>query len=109
MIATLLTIAVVIAPLYASQMWWKSHLNPVTIGILAWTPGLIMLNWQPYFLSPIYIHLNRPVAPELYFALAMGFFSFWAGCAAVKALSRRSRIPDRSGRLATRHQHRRGP
>jgi hypothetical protein len=100
MIATLLTIAVVIALLYASQMWWKSHLNPVTIGILAWTPGLIMLHWQPYFLSPIYIHLNRPVAPELYFALAMGFFSFWAGCATLKALSRPAAFQIDHGRLA---------
>ncbi len=85
MIETLLTIAVGIALLIASQSWWRSHLNPVTIGILAWMPGLIMLHWPPYFLSPIYIHLNRPVIPELYLALALAFFSFWAGCAVARA------------------------
>lgn len=100
MIETLLTIAVIVPLLYASQMWWKSHLNPVTIGILAWTPGLIMLHWQPYFLSPIYIHLNRPVAPELYIALALGFVFFWAGCAVTKALSRPSAFQIQPARLA---------
>lgn len=90
MIETLLTIVVVIVLLIASQWWWRSHLNPVTIGILAWTPGLIMLHWPPYFLSPIYIHLNRPIIPELYVALALAFFSFWAGCAAARAFSGRA-------------------
>lgn len=87
MIATLLTISVIGLLIAASQAWWRSLFNPVTLGLLAWTPGLIMMNWPPYFLSPLYIHLNRPLYPLLYVALAIAFLSFWAGCATVKALS----------------------
>lgn len=87
MILTIVTIAVSVVLFMVSQWWWKSHLNPVTVGIVAWTPGLIMLNWPPYFLHPYYIHLNRPIVPEFYLALAMAFFAFWAGCASVKLLS----------------------
>jgi len=86
-IATLLTIAVVALLLSASQAWWRSWFNPVTWGLLAWTPGLIMMNWPPFFISPLYIHLNRPLIPLLYVALFIAFISFWAGCATAKSLS----------------------
>jgi hypothetical protein len=87
MIATLLTVCVIVLLLVASQAWWRSLFNPVTFGILSWTPGLILMNWPPFFLSPRYIHLNRPISPLLYVALLLAFVSFWAGCASVKALS----------------------
>jgi hypothetical protein len=87
MIATLLTVCVIALLLAASQAWWRSLFNPVTFGILSWTPGLILMHWPPFFLSPLYIHLNRPISPLLYVALLLAFVSFWAGCAVVKALS----------------------
>lgn len=87
MIATLVTL-IVCAVLYGlARAWWHSHLNPVSFGILAWVPALVMVNWPPYFLSPLYIHLNRPISALVYYAMAVGFFSFWAGCALVKTLS----------------------
>ena len=102
MIETLLTLLVCASLFVASRLWWKSHLNPVALGIIAWTPALIMLNWPPYFLSPVYIHLNRPVYPLVYVALAIAFFSFWAGCAAVKALSKPLAFEVVPARLALR-------
>ncbi|MBD8620609.1 hypothetical protein IFT67_16935 [Sphingomonas sp. CFBP 13728] len=87
MIGTLLTLIVCGSLFILSQAWWRSYLNPVSLGILAWMPALVMLNWPPYFLSPIYIYLNRPVSQYIYIAMAMGFLSFWAGCALVKTLS----------------------
>ena len=89
MIGTLLTIAVCLTLFMISRWWWRSHLNPVSLGILAWTPGLIMLNFPPYFLSPYYIHLNRPVSIYVYLAMGLCFTFFWAGCALVKAISPR--------------------
>jgi hypothetical protein len=88
MIPTILTIVACLALIALSQTWWRSHLNPVTIGIIAWLPGLVMLWWPPYFLSPLYIHLNRPVGFLIYLAMGLCFASFWAGCAMVKALSK---------------------
>ena len=90
MIGTLLTIALGLILIMLSQSWWRSHLNPVTIGLIAWMPAMILLNWPPYFLSPLYIHLNRPPVIEVYVALTMAFFSFWAGCAVVKATAGRA-------------------
>lgn len=87
MIATLLTICLIALLISASQAWWRSLFNPVTWGLLSWTPGLVMMHWPPFFLSPLYIHLNRPLTPLLYVALALAFVSFWAGCATVKTLS----------------------
>jgi hypothetical protein len=87
MIATLLTISLIALLLVASQAWWRSLFNPVTFGILSWTPGLILMHWPPFFLSPLYIHLNRPLSPLLYVAVPLAFMSFWAGCAIVKVLS----------------------
>lgn len=88
MIATLATIAICALLAALTQAWWRSYLNPVTLGVLVWLPGMIMLHWPPFFLSPLYIHLNRPISPLVYIALALGFGAFWAGCAVVKALSK---------------------
>lgn len=87
MLGTLLTLIVCAALLALSQAWWRSYANPVTLGTLAWMPALVMLNWPPYFLSPLYIHLNRPVSVYLYIAMAMALLAFWAGCVLVKTLS----------------------
>jgi len=70
-----------------TQRWWKSYLNPVTWGVLAWMPALVMLGWAPMFVSPIYIHQNRPLSFLVFVAMGLGFASFWAGCALVKTLS----------------------
>jgi hypothetical protein len=102
MIATLLTLSVVALLLGASQAWWRSHLNPVTLGLLSWTPGLVMINWPPFFLSPLYIHLNRPVSPLLYLALGLALIAFWAGCATVRSLSRPSAFQLDPAKLAWR-------
>ena len=87
MLGTLMTLIVCAGFFALSQSWWRSYANPVSLGILAWTPALAMLNWPPYFLSPLYIHLNRPLGINIYLAMGMGFLSFWAGCALVKSLS----------------------
>ena len=87
-IATLLTISGCLVLLFISQLWWRSYLNPITLGILVWLPGMVMIHWPPFFLSPLYIHLNRSVHPLLYLALAIALASFWAGCALVKMLSK---------------------
>jgi hypothetical protein len=81
-ILTLILWAILFA---ASRWWWRSHLNPVTIGLLAWLPALVLINFPPFFLSPYYIHLNRPIAFAVYVALALAFVSFWVGCATAKA------------------------
>lgn len=90
MIGTLLTLAVCLTLFMISRWWWRSHLNPVSLGILAWTPALIMLNFPPYFLSPHYIHLNRAISFNVYLAMGLSFAFFWAGCALVKAISKRN-------------------
>lgn len=87
MIATVLTILVCGLLVVITQAWWRSYLNPVTLGALVWLPGLIMVHWSPFFLDPRYIHLNRAFSPLAYIALGIAFISFWAGCALVKALS----------------------
>lgn len=87
MIGTLITLVVCFGLLALSQWWWRSLLNPVSLGILAWTPALVMLNWPPYFLSPLYIQLNRPVSLYVYIAMAVALLSFWAGCSLIKSLS----------------------
>ncbi len=99
---TLLTLLVCWCLFVVSRLWWKSHLNPVALGVLAWTPALVMLNWPPYFLSPVYIHLNRPIYSLTYVALAIAFLSFWAGCAVVKAVSKPLAFEVVPARLALR-------
>lgn len=89
LIGTLLTLAGCAIAFFLARWWWRDILNPVALGVLAWMPGLILLNWPPFFLSPIYIHLNRPVSENVFIALVLGFLSFWGGCATIKLLSPR--------------------
>lgn len=88
MIGTIVTLSVCAILFALSRAWWRSFLNPVSLGIVIWMPALVMLNWPPFFLLPVYIHLNQPVSPLLYLALALAFVSFWGGAAMVRALIR---------------------
>jgi hypothetical protein len=88
MFGTIVTLICLAAAFKVSLLWWRSFLNPVAFGILAWTPALVMLNWQPFFVSPLYIQLNRPVSASIYIALVVAFSSFWFGCMTVKALAK---------------------
>lgn len=69
--------------------WWPNYLNPVAIGIFAWIPALVMINFPEFFVAARYIHQNRPFSWEVYLAMAIGFLGFWAGCATIKALTPR--------------------
>jgi hypothetical protein len=98
MIGAFLTLLGCLAVGAFTQRWWRSYLNPVTLGVLAWTPALVMLNWPQFFVSARYIHLNRPLSFGVFLAMAIAFLSFWAGCALVKTLSARHAFeinPDR--------------
>lgn len=105
MIAVLISIGTVIFCLLLARLawrWWPNYLNPVVIGIFAWIPALVMINFPQFFVSPIYIHQNRPFSWLVYLAMAIAFLGFWSGCATVKALSgRRSLERDVSKRPLT--------
>lgn len=88
MFGTIITLICLALAFRVSLLWWRSFLNPVAFGLIAWTPALVMLNWQPFFVSPLYIQLNRPVSTNIYVALALAFASFWLGCATIKALAK---------------------
>jgi hypothetical protein len=107
MIVTLITILVCAILFVAARAWWRSYLNPVALGTLVWLPGLIMVNWSPFFLDPRYIYFNRPVTPLIYIALGAAFFSFWAGCAIVKTLSSPDSFALRPGRIRVNTDDRR--
>ena len=85
-----------------TQRWWKSYLNPVTLGVLAWTPALIMIHFPPLFVSPIYIHQNRDLSFLVYIAMGLGFLGFWAGCAFAKAFSKPDAFEVQAERLRFR-------
>ena len=102
MIAALFTLLGCLFLAALTQRWWRSYLNPVTLGVLSWTPGLVMLNFPPLFISPIYIHQNRELSYLVYIAMGLGFLSFWAGCAVAKAFSRRDAFEIRPERLRLR-------
>lgn len=92
MIAGLISFVTVIFCLALARLawrWWPNYLNPVVIGIFAWMPALVMINYPQFFVSAIYIHQNRPFSWLVYTAMMIAFLGFWAGCATVKALSRR--------------------
>ena len=90
MIPALISLVTVVLCLGLARLawrWWPNYLNPVVLGILAWIPALVMINFPQFFISPIYIHQNRDFSPLVYLAMALGFIGFWAGCATVKSLS----------------------
>jgi hypothetical protein len=87
MIASLFTVLGCFVLIALTQRWWRSYLNPVSLGVLAWMPALVMLNWPQFFVSPRYIQLNRDLSFLVIIAMGLGFLSFWAGCATAKALS----------------------
>jgi hypothetical protein len=102
MIGALFTLLGCIFLAALTQRWWKSYLNPVTWGVLAWTPALIMLNFPPLFIYSMYIHLNRELSFLVYIAMGLGFLGFWAGCAAAKAFSPPDAFEIRAERLRLR-------
>src|SRR5438045_827775 len=69
MIGALLTVMLCAAAFWLSLLWWRSYLNPVALGVLSWTPGLVMMNWPQYFLSPLYIHQNREFSILVWYAM----------------------------------------
>lgn len=68
--------------------WWPDALNPIVLGILVWLPAFVMMNWPQFFISPKYIHQNRPFHFSVFLAMGMAFLAFWLGCALVRYLSR---------------------
>lgn len=98
-LSALVTILFCIALARLAWHWWPNYLNPVVLGILAWVPALVMINFPQFFISAIYIHQNREFYPLVYLAMALGFLGFWAGCAATKALSDRSAFLREPARL----------
>lgn len=102
MIGFFITLVLITVAFRVARAWWPSHLNPVTFGIIAWSPALFMLNFRPYFVSPLYIHLNRPVGLSLYIALLFSFMSFWLGCLLVKTLSKRGAFTINEGMVLAR-------
>lgn len=105
MIAALVAFVTVLVCLVLARLawrWWPNYLNPVVIGIFAWIPALVMINFPQFFVAAIYIHQNRPFSWLVYLAMAMAFLGFWAGCATVKALTpRRALEGDVSKRTLT--------
>lgn len=105
MIAGLIALVTVIFCLALARLawrWWPNYLNPVVIGIFAWIPALVMINFPQFFVSAIYIHQNRPFSWLVYLAMVIAFLGFWAGCATIKALtSRRVFARDASRRTLT--------
>lgn len=96
------TIAALVVSAIAFKLawrWWPTWYNPVAIGVLAWIPALVMINWPPLFVTPLYIHQNLPYEYHIFIALPIAFLSFWAGCVLVKTLSPRGAFERRSERM----------
>lgn len=89
MLGAFFTVLGCLSLVWLTQRWWRSYMNPVSLGIFAWMPALVMLNFPQDFVSPVYIHQNRELSMQAIYAMAAGFASFWAGCAFTKMLAPR--------------------
>lgn len=68
---------------------WPHRLNPVVIGVLVWTPGLLLATIPREFVSPVYAHLNHELGWQAAAALLLGAVYFSAGALVVLAFTTR--------------------
>ncbi len=92
---TIIVLVLVVLGLAVSVRLWPTRINPIFIGIVVWTPGLVMATVPREFVSPLYAHLNHEIGWGVALALLLGFIYFTAGVLTAGALTGRERWSDR--------------
>jgi oligosaccharide repeat unit polymerase len=57
----------------------RFRLTPIAIGVICWTPAILLSTIPRTFISPLYGHLNHQIGTEVALALAIGFLGFFLG------------------------------
>jgi hypothetical protein len=82
----LIWLALIVCGLFISKIVWNHKLNPLRIGVIVWTPGIILATVPREFLSPYYYHLNHIIGHKIFIALVLGYIGFMLGVIAILAL-----------------------
>lgn len=70
----------------ASRSLWHYRLNPISIGIIAWTPAIVLTTIPYEFVMPIYDHLNYGPKTSTIIAMLISFICFSTGVLTVRML-----------------------
>lgn len=83
---TALALMTALLALVLARALWRHRLNPITAGVLVWTPAIVLATVPREFISPVYVHLNQNLGLAAVANMVAAYVFFAAGVMCMLAM-----------------------